>query len=107
MKVMLGEIFRLQHEQISADDVTSIVSQYLTDYYMGQETNAAQASDLALYELVGGGWRNSFEVIEHLRAVKPADVQRVAQKYMRNIRFVVIGDPKSIDKNIFTTQAGE
>ena len=107
MKVMLGEVYRLQHEQIDADDVTGIVSQYLTDYYMGQETNAAQAADLALYELVGGGWRNSFEVIEHLRAVKPADVQRVAQKYMRNIRFVVIGDPKSIDKNIFTTQAGE
>ncbi|MGB9180226.1 MAG: pitrilysin family protein, partial [Pyrinomonadaceae bacterium] len=107
MRVMLGEISRLQHEQIDDDDVKSIVSQYLTDYYLGQETNAAQAGDLALYELVGGGWRNSFEVIEHLKAVKPADVQRVAQKYMRNIRFVVIGDPKSIDRNIFTTQAGE
>jgi hypothetical protein len=31
----------------------------------------------------------------------------VAQKYMRNIRFVVLGDPKSIDTNVFTNQAGE
>jgi len=34
--------------------------------------------------------------------VTPADVQRVAQKYMRNLRFVVLGNPKSIDTRIFT-----
>ena len=72
---------------------------------MGQETNAAQAGDLAQSELIGGGWRNSLEFIDRLRAVTPADVQRVARKYMRNIRFVVLGDPKAVDTNIFTNQA--
>jgi hypothetical protein len=38
--------------------------------------------------------------------VTPADIQRVSQKYMRNIRFVVLGDPKSIDTKIFTGAAG-
>jgi len=41
-----------------------------------------------------------------LRAVTPADVQRVSQKYMKNIRFVVLGNPAKIDKNVFTGQAG-
>jgi len=56
--------------------------------------------------LIGGGWRNSLMFLEKLRAVTPADVQRVSQKYMRNIRFVVLGNPKQIDKNVFIGQAG-
>ena len=107
VSVMLGEIARLQQERIETEEITGVVSQFLTSYYMGQETNAAQAGELAQYELIGGGWRNSLEVIERLRAVTPADVQRVARAYMRNIRFVVIGDPSRVDKNIFMHQAGE
>lgn len=102
VRVMLDEIARLQREPVSKDDITAIIAQYLTSYYMGQETNAAQAGELAQYELTGGGWRNSVEVIERLTAVTPADVQRVAQKYMRNFRFVVLGDPKRIDIKVFT-----
>jgi predicted Zn-dependent peptidase len=40
--------------------------------------------------------------MDKLSAVTAADVQRVAQKYMRNIRFVVLGNPKSVDKRVFT-----
>ncbi|HEY0380346.1 MAG TPA: pitrilysin family protein [Pyrinomonadaceae bacterium] len=107
VRVMLDEIRRLQTQPIGQQDITGVVSQYLTTYYMGQETNAAQAASLAEYELIGGGWRHSFDMLTHLRAVSPADVQRVAQKYMRNIRFVVLGDPARIDKNVFTGQTGE
>jgi predicted Zn-dependent peptidase len=107
VRVMLDEIKRLQTQPIDQMDITGVVSQYLTSYYLGQETNAAQAASLAEYELIGGGWRNSFDEIIRLRAVAPSDVQRVAQKYMRNLRFVVIGDPKRVDKAVFTSQAGE
>lgn len=107
VRVMLGEIMRLQQEQIEPDDITAAVSGYLTNYYLRQETNAAQAGELAQYELIGGGWRNALGYIERLRAVRPADVERVAQKYMRNLRFVVLGDPASVDKRIFTSQSGE
>jgi zinc protease len=106
VRLMLNEIARLQHELVDADDIKGVVAQYLTTYYMGQETNASQAAELAQYELIGGGWRNSIEFFEKLNAVTPADIQRVAQKYMRNIRFVVIGDPKSVDTAVFTSQAG-
>jgi zinc protease len=106
VRVMLNEIARLQREQIDQDDIKSAIAQFLTTYYMSQETNAAQASELAQYELIGGGWRNSLLFLEKLRAVTPADVQRVAQKYMRNIRFVVLGNPNQIDKAVFTGQLG-
>jgi predicted Zn-dependent peptidase len=106
VRVMLNEILRLQREPIDQDDITAVIAQFLTTYYMSQETNAAQAAELAQYELIGGGWRNSLLFLEKLRAVTPADVQRVAQKYMHNFRFVVLGNPAQIDKNVFTGQAG-
>jgi predicted Zn-dependent peptidase len=105
IRVMLNEITRLQNEPVSADDIQAVVAQYLTTYYLGQETNAAQAGELAQYELIGGGWRNSVSFLEKLMAVTPADIQRVSQKYMRNIRFVVLGNPRSVDTGVFTGQA--
>ena len=106
VRVMLNEITRLQREPVSKDDITAVIAQFLTTYYIGQETNAAQAASMAQYELIGGGWRNSLQFLEKLRAVAPADVQRVSQKYMRNIRFVVLGNPSQIDKSVFMGQVG-
>jgi zinc protease len=107
IQLMLNEIARLQKEPVSNDDIHAVIAQYLTTYYLGQETNAAQAGELAQYELIGGGWRNSVDFLERLTAVTPADIQRVSQKYMKNIRFVVLGNPRSIDTGVFTGQAGE
>ena len=106
VRVMLNEITRLQREPVSKDDIIAVIAQFLTTYYIGQETNAAQAASMAQYELIGGGWRNSLQFLEKLRAVAPADVQRVSQKYMRNIRFVVLGNPSQIDKSVFMGQVG-
>jgi predicted Zn-dependent peptidase len=105
VRVMLNEMTRLQREPIGKEDITAVIAQFLTTYYIGQETNAAQGAGLAQYELIGGGWRNSLQFLEKLQAVTPADVQRVAQKYMHNIRFVVLGNPTAIDKTVFVGQA--
>lgn len=107
VRVMLSEITRLQREPITAYELKSTAQSFLTRYYLGQETNAAQAGELAQYELIGGGWRNSAVFLERLRVVTPEDVQRVANTYMRNLQFVVIGNPRQIDRAIFTQQAGE
>jgi zinc protease len=105
VRVMLSEIAKLQLQPVRADEIQAVVAQYLTTYYLGQETNAAQAAELAQYELIGSGWRTSIDFLEKLTAVTPADVQRVSQKYMRNIRFVVLGDPRSVDTGVFMGQA--
>ena len=107
VKLMMTEITRLQTQEISPDEIKGTAQHFLTRYYMGQETNAAQAGELAQYELIGGGWRNSAVFIERLRAVTPADVKRAANTYMRNLQFVVLGDPRQIDKGIFAPPAGE
>jgi zinc protease len=105
ISVMLDEVSELQDKLVEESEISGVVGQYLTQYYIGQETNIAQASDLASYELVGGGWRNSLQFLDKVRAVKPADVQRVARRYIRNMRFVVLGNQSEINRQIFTRQA--
>lgn len=105
VRVMLSEIARLQTAQISPDELKGTIQHYLTRYYLGEETNAAQAGELAQAEIIGGGWRNATLFMDKISAVTAADVQRVAQKYMHNIRFVVLGKSKSIDPRIFTGAA--
>jgi zinc protease len=99
--VMLDQIRLLQTRRLNDNVISEVAGSFLTNYYMGQETSAAQAGELARYELIGGGWRNAFEFLARVREVTPADVQRVASTYMKNIRFVVVGNPQSIDRAVF------
>lgn len=99
--VMLDQIKLLRTRQLNDAIVAEIAGSFLTSYYLGQETSATQAAELARYELVGGGWRNAFEFLNGVRRVSSEDVQRVSNEYMKNIRFAVVGNPQSINRSIF------
>lgn len=101
VEVMLEQVKTIKSRKLNEAFIDSIAGYFLTNYYVEQQTNAAQVGELAKYELIGGGWRNSFEFLTRVRSVSADDVNRVANKYMKNIRFVVIGNPSSIDRNIF------
>ena len=101
VRVMLDEVNNLRTDKINEGIIGSVSGHFLTLYYIDQQSNIAQAGELAKYELSGGGWRNAFGFLDKIREVTPAQVQSAAQKYMKNIRFVVIGDPSKIDKKIF------
>jgi zinc protease len=103
--VMKGEIENLKTRLVTEQKIAAVTGGFLTDYYVGQETNAAQVTELARYELVGGGWRNSFEFLDRVKQVTPEEVQRVSQKYMKNLRFVVVGNPEAINRQIFIGQS--
>ena len=99
--VMLDQIRLLQNNTLPDGVIDEIASYFLTKHYLALETSASQAGELARYELIGGGWRNSFEFLNGIRTVKPADIRNVSVKYMRNIRFAVVGDESAINKSVF------
>jgi zinc protease len=101
VRVMLDEVNNMKTQQLNPLVIPSIAGPFLTLHYMDQETNAAQARELAKYELVGGGWRSAFDFLDKIRAVTPAQIQEVSRKYMKNIRFVVVGDPAAVNREIF------
>lgn len=101
VSVMLDQIKLLQNRTLNESVIDEIAAFFLTKYYLGQETSAAQVGELARYELIGGGWRNSFEFLKGVRSVTPDDIRSVANKYMKNIRFAVVGNDAAIDRSIF------
>src|SRR5439155_15949926 len=83
VSVMLDEIKKLRQTPVADDEIARIADFFATTYYLKQETNTAQAGELAQYEIIGGGWRNSLTFLDKMRAVKPADVQTVTNKYKK------------------------
>jgi zinc protease len=106
VKVMLDQIQRLRGAEVNRDAIAATAQDFLTQYYLGQETNAAQTGSLASAELLGGGWRTADDFITRIRAVTPADLRRAVSTYMKNLQFVVVGDPSKIDKKIFMQGSG-
>jgi zinc protease len=101
VEVMLQQIEFLKTKALNEEVISNISEFYLTNYYLAQETNGAQAGELAKYELTGGGWRNSFDFLDRIKKVTPDDVKAVSNKYMKNIRFIVIGNPSAIKREVF------
>jgi zinc protease len=103
LKIMLAEVRRLQQEPVPASLLGETVSVFATQYWMAQQTNMGQAGQLGLWEVQGGGWENAARYVQRLRAVSPADVQRVARTWLRNVRFAVIGDSMKVNRALFTS----
>jgi predicted Zn-dependent peptidase len=101
IKVMLHEVKRLQEEPVSAKDLDDRTTMYLTRYFLANETNANQGRFLAQFELSGLGWRESERFVDNLRKVTAADVQRVANTYLTDMQFAVLGNPALIDRAAF------
>lgn len=104
VSLMLDEIEGLKTTLVDPREISAVGGHFLTTFLIERETNAAQARDLAIYELIGGGWRNSFNFVESVQSVTPVQVRDAARKYMRNIRFVVVGDPQKVDRAKFIRQ---
>jgi predicted Zn-dependent peptidase len=101
MKVMIAELQKLKSEPISENELNNKIRQFITFYYLGNETNQAQASNLAFYELSGVGYSESKNFLDHIKKIIPQDIQNVAQKYIKNLQFVMIGNPTKLEVSTF------
>jgi predicted Zn-dependent peptidase len=104
IRVMFDQIDFLQRQVIREEGLKAIISGFLTNYYTKLETNDAQAAKLAEYELLGGGWRRLLTWIDEVRRVKPEDINRVCNKYLKNFHFAAIGDARQFDRDLFMSR---
>ena len=98
LHLMRDEIDELQNELVDPAGLRRLVQQFITDYFLKNETNADQATFLARAALYDGDYRAANRFVDDLRRVRPEDVRRVAREYMRNFRFVYIGDPDKLPR---------
>ena len=100
LRLMRSEITRLQTELIDPRGLDRLVQQFITDFFLKNETNGDQATFLARAQIYQGDYRTAGRFVEELRRVSPEDVRRVAQTYMRDFRFVYLGKLEVLDRSL-------
>jgi zinc protease len=84
------QLERIRTQQASAEEVAVARAYVLGSQAMDRRTNARQAWYLAFYELAGVGYEFLDRYAADVKKVTPADVQRVAQKYLGALRTVIV-----------------
>ena len=97
LKLMRAAIVDLQQGLLDPAGLRQLEEQFITEYFLDNETNAAQADFLARSELYEGDYKEADRFVDDLKRVTPEDVQRVARKYMRGFRFAYVGDPSKLN----------
>jgi zinc protease len=95
---MRAEIDRLQREVIDPQGLERLIQQFITDYFLKNETNGDQATFLARAAIYQGDYHAADRFVDDLRRVTPDDVRRVARTYMHDFRFVFLGNPAVLSR---------
>jgi zinc protease len=97
LKLMRAAILDLQQGMLDPVGLKQLEEQFITEYFLDNETNAAQADFLARSQLYEGDYREAERFVDELKSITPEAVQRVARKYMKGIRFAYVGDPSKLN----------
>jgi zinc protease len=97
LKLMRAAIVDLQQGMLDPAGLRQLEDQFITEYFLDNETNAAQADFLARSELYGGDYKEADRFVDELKRVSPEDIQRVARRYMKGFRFAYVGDPSKLN----------
>jgi zinc protease len=103
LRIMRKELTTLQTESVDPVGLKRLEQQFITEYYLKNETNADQANVLARAELYQGDFRAADRFMEGLRRVTPEDVRRVARQYLKNFRFAYVGDANKLDRALLNS----
>jgi zinc protease len=79
-KATLEQLERLKTEDVSAEELSRAKNLIQADFIYQRDSVTAQATLLGRYDS-WTGWRYLSTYLDHIRAVTPADLRRVAQKY--------------------------
>ena len=94
LEVMRQQVNAIKTGFLDDAALKQLVNQFITQYFLENESNPSQADFLARAWLFRGELSATDQFVKALRAVTADDIRRVAQRYMRDIRFVYLGDPK-------------
>lgn len=96
LALMSNEVNELQNSDIDTERLRPLVQQFITEYFLDNETITAQADFLARNQLYRGDFHAGARFVAELQAVTGADVRRVARAYFKNVRWAYIGDPSRV-----------
>ncbi|WP_108944842.1 M16 family metallopeptidase [Shewanella halifaxensis] len=80
---MLAEIKRIAEEGVTETELEKVKNIKLMGFYRTMETINGKANTIGTYELFFGSYDKLFNAPEQYNKVTPADIQRVAQTYLK------------------------
>jgi zinc protease len=102
LRIMRHELSTLQTETVDSEGLKRLEQQFITEYYLKNETNADQANVLARAEVFAGDYRAADRFMDDLQRVTPDDVRRVARQYLKDFRFAYVGDASKLDRSLLS-----
>jgi len=102
LRIMRRELSTLQTETVDPEGLKRLEQQFITEYYLKNETNADQANVLARAEVFAGDYRTADRFMDDLQRVTPEDVRRVARQYLKDFRFAYVGDASKLDRSLLS-----
>jgi zinc protease len=100
LKLMKFFVKQLQAETVTSGGLQRLELQFITQYFLDNETNASQADFLARSQLYQGDYRRAMSFVKDLRSVTPAAVQAAARKYMKDFHWAYLGDTTKVDRRL-------
>jgi zinc protease len=87
---MIAELKKLSRKPITPTELADAKRHIIGTMEVGLQKNSAQALEMALYERYGLGWDYKPKYAERINKVTRADVLRVAKKYLRFNRSLLV-----------------
>ena len=100
LRIMRNELSTLQTETVDPEGLKRLVQQFITEYFLKNETNADQANVLARAEVFEGDYRAADRFMADLQKITPEDVRRAARAYLKDFRFAYVGDASKLDRSL-------
>jgi zinc protease len=100
--IMRREVDAMKRGYIDPEGLRLLVQQFITEFFLDNETNSDQATFLARSQLYRGDYKLAGSFVDELRKVTPEDIQRVSRQYLTGITMAYIGDPRKITPSRIT-----
>lgn len=99
--VITRELGKIRTDGITAKELKDRRAEFITEYYMSQQSNIAVAERLYSSLLETGDWHGATDVIKSMNGVTTADVQSAMHNYLHDIYWVAVGDRSKMTRADF------
>jgi zinc protease len=93
---------KIKKDGFTEEELKDMKTTYLTRFFYKMETNAAQASSLASDEVLQNNWKRSIELMDEVKKLDLAEVNKAFKTYVVNTSWVYQGDVTKVNPLLFT-----
>jgi predicted Zn-dependent peptidase len=100
LQVMIEQINDVKNKGFKDNELKNMKESFLTDHFMGLETNDSQTMALGLAE-VGGDWKKTETFMSEVEKTSIQELNTVFKKYSSSINWMYLGKESAVSKDDF------